>query len=193
MKLLKYLFTTDIYDDIEIMPNKNKIIINISSLWILNLVSHSYNNNLNFLTLHLILISIISPLFQYNKYILISCFIYLWFNMNYLIFIKNLFFIIPPFILTSIANVDNNYTLQLYSHQIYLFFIFKLFYDYINISYNYFLIISTEYILYTLYLISINDYNTCNTCNTYKYSLEIISIIGINEYCFYNIKNDNYL
>lgn len=182
MKLLKYLFTTDIYDDIEIMPNKNKIIINVSSLWILNLVSHSYNNNLNFLTLHLILI--ISPLFQYNKYILISCFIYLWFNMNYLIFIKNLFFIIPPFILTSIANVDNNYTLELYSHQIYLFFIFKLFYDYINISYNYFLIISTEYILY---LISINDYNT------YKYSLEIISIIGINEYCFYNIKNDNYL
>lgn len=199
MKLLKSIFVTDIYDDSKIMPEKNKIIIGVSSFWVLNLISHSYYNNLNILTFHLILISIFSPLFWYNyninnifhkldKYIVISCFTYLWFNMNYIIFITNLLFVIPPFILSSIACVDNNYKLQLYSHQIFRFFAFKIIFIYIDtISFYYFLLIAFEYILFTLYLISFDE---ITYKNFYIHSFEIISIIGINEYIYYNIKND---
>lgn len=196
MKLLKYLFTTDIYDDTYIMPEKNKIIIGASSFWILNLISHSYNKNLYILTIHLILISIFSPLYWYNykinsiihkldKYIVISCFLYICLNIDYINSIINLLFIIIPYILSSIACIHNNYKLQLYSHQTFRFFAFKLIYNFIdNTNNTYLLLISSEYLLFTSYLIFIK------INNFYIHSLEIISIISINEYIYYNIKND---
>lgn len=174
MNFFKYLFTTDIYNDTQLMPYKNKSINSVSSLWVLNLVSHSYFNNLNILTLQLFLISIFSSIFWYNykinsimhkldKYTVISLFLYLSLNINYITFINNLCLIIPPFILSSISCIYNNYNIQLYSHQLFRYFAFKMIYNYININNDYyFLLITNEYILFTLYI-----YNTI--IKNYKY------------------------
>jgi hypothetical protein len=44
MLLIKNIISTNIHDDTYSMSNNNKMILCISSLWILNLLSHSYLN-----------------------------------------------------------------------------------------------------------------------------------------------------
>lgn len=127
MKILKNILFTDIYDDNEIMPNKNKIILGISSFWIFNLISQSYYKKLYFLSFNLSLISIASPIYWYkymnnsiyhkiDKYLVIALLIYLFINENFIKFISNIFFILPPYLSSSLFCINNNYNLQLYSH-----------------------------------------------------------------------------
>jgi hypothetical protein len=133
------------------MPNKNKMVLSISSLWILNLLSHCYYNNLKFLLFLLSILSIISTVFWYNykvnslyhkidKSIVISLFIYLiqtnyylYFHFYYFILITS---IIAVFYILSIKTcIYNNYELQLYSHLSFRYFTFLLLFHYI-INYN---------------------------------------------------------
>ena len=113
MKIVKNIYSTDIYDDTELMPNKNKIILGINSFWIFNLITISYYKELYFLTTNLFLISIASPIYWYNykinsifhkldKYSVISCFIYLFINESFYKILFNLVFIIPSYVLIKI-------------------------------------------------------------------------------------------
>lgn len=153
MNLIKNIFTTNMHDDTEVMPNKNKMILSISSLWILNLLSHCYRNNLYILSFLLAPLSIISPIFWYNykintiyhkldKSIVISLFIYLL-QTNYYIYyhiykLISLVSIILTFYIISIKScINNNYELQLYSHLSFRYFTFLLLYNYImNVNYD---------------------------------------------------------
>ena len=199
MNFLKNILFTDIYDDYDIMPNKNKIILGISSFWIFNLIIHSYYKQLYFLTLNLSLISIASPIYWYkyknnsiyhkfDKYLVIICLIYLFINQNIINFLSNFIFIIPPYISSSLFCINNNYDLQLYSHLIFRYFTFKLVYDFININLTYFLLISFENFIFNIYLINDIKHNCDNTLILYyKYSMKLIIIIGFNEFLYYNM------
>jgi hypothetical protein len=199
MKILKNILFTDIYDDNEIMPNKNKIILGISSFWIFNLISLSYYKELYFLSFNLSLISIASPIYWYiyinnsiyhkiDKYLVIILLLYLFINENFIKFISNIFFILPSYLSSSLFCIDNNYKLQLYSHLLFRFFIFKLIYDFINNNINYFLLITFEYLLFNIYLIKDIKYNCDNNLIFYiKYSTKLIIIIGFNDFFYYNI------
>ena len=140
MNILSYIFTTNIYDDTYIMPKKNKFILSISSFWILNLLYHIYINQLYYLTFLLSSISIISPIFWYNyrvnsiyhkldKSLVLSSYMYVisnnyyYNNIKYLILYSSLIFIF--FIFSAKSCINNNYNLQLYSHQIFRFLYFK--------------------------------------------------------------------
>jgi hypothetical protein len=200
MNFIKNLLLTDIYDDAELMPNKNKIILGISSFWIFNLISHSYFKQLYFLTFNLSLISIASPIYWYkyknnsiyhkfDKYLVIICLIYLFVNINIINFLSTFIFIIPPYISSSLFSIKNNYDLQLYSHLVFRFFTFKLIYDFINNNLNYFLLITIENLIFNLYLI--NDIKSNSNNNYYyyiKYSSKLITIITFNEFLYYYIK-----
>lgn len=200
MKLLNNILFTDIYDDSEIMPNKNKIILGISSFWIFNLLSHSYYKQLYFLTYNLSLISIASPIYWYNyknnsiyhkfdKYLVIICLIYLFINENIINFLCNFIFIISSYISSSLYSIDNNYNLQLYSHLIFRFFTFKLIYDYIDINLIYFLLITLENFIFNIYLIYDINQNCNNDLIVYiKYSTKLIILIGFNEYFYYQME-----
>ena len=205
MKIVKNIYSTDIYDDTELMPNKNKIILGINSFWILNLITISYYKELYFLTTNLFLISIASPIYWYNykinsifhkldKYSVISCFIYLFINESFYKILFNLFFIIPSYLLSSILCINKNYNLQLYLHLLFRYFTFVLLYNYIdnNNDNNYIFLIKIEYILYNIYLCN-NTYNSDKKLLTYlKHSIELITIVGCNDYLYYYLKNDKY-
>jgi hypothetical protein len=203
MSLIKYIFTTNIYDDTDKMPNKNKMVLSISSLWILNLLSHSYLNNYYILTFIITSISIISPLFWYNykinsiyhkldKNIVISMFIYLLSQTNYYLYyhiykILSLVSIILLFYLISAKScINNNYELQLYSHLTFRYFTFLLLYYYImnnnDNDNNYMTLITIEYILFNYYLMKKIKDNKIN-----KFLLYNLIIIISNEYLYYYI------
>ena len=199
MKFLKNILYTDIYDDDEIMPNKNKIILGISSFWIFNLISQSYYKELYFLSFNLSLISIASPIYWYiyinnsiyhkiDKYLVIILLIYLFINENFIKFLSNIIFILPPYLCSSLFCISNNYKLQLYSHLLFRFFIFKFIYEFINNNINYFLLIIFEYSLFNIYLINDIKHNCDNDLIFYiKYSTKLIIIIGFNEFFYYNM------
>ena len=210
MNLIKIAFTTNIYDDTNKMPNKNKMVLAVSSLWILNLLSHCYLNNLKFLLFLLSSLSIISPLFWYNykvnsiyhkldKSIVISFFIYLMqtkyyiYNHTYqllsIISIIAIFYIIS--VKSCINNNNDNYELQLYSHLTFRYFSFLLLYNYVmNVMNNdneiknkkYITLITIEYILLNFYLII-----KIKNKNIMKYIIYTILIIISNEYYYYYI------
>jgi hypothetical protein len=206
MNLIKYIFTTNIYDDTHKMPNKNKMILSISSLWILNLLSHCYYNNLKILLFLLSILSIISPVFWYNykvnslyhkidKSIVISLFIYLmqtnyylYYHFYYLISITS---IIAIFYILSIKTcIYNNYELQLYSHLSFRYFTFLLLFHYIinyndngnnnNKNNNYMKLITIEYIIFNNYLIF-----KIKNKKIIKYLFYNILIVILNECIYY--------
>lgn len=204
MNLIKNIFTTNMHDDTEVMPNKNKMILSISSLWILNLLSHCYRNNLYILSFLLAPLSIISPIFWYNykintiyhkldKSIVISLFIYLL-QTNYYIYyhiykLISLVSIILTFYIISIKScINNNYELQLYSHLSFRYFTFLLLYNYILNNKNeiktnnYMTLITFEYIFFNYYL---NKKIKDNKIQ--KYLFYNFCIILSNEYYYYLI------
>jgi hypothetical protein len=197
MKLIKNFLLNDIYDDNDIMPNKNKIILSTTSFWILNLISHSYYNKLYFLTLNISLIAIASSIYWYkyknnsiyhkcDKYLVIVCFAYLFINMNIIKFISNFICIIPPYILSSVFSIYNNYELQLYSHLIFRLFSFKLIYDFIINDINYFLIIAIENIIFNIYLINFIKNDIDNNITHYiNYSFKVITIVFLNDFYYH--------
>jgi hypothetical protein len=198
MNILSYIFTTNIYDDTYIMPKKNKFILSISSFWILNLLYHIYINQLYYLTFLLSSISIISPIFWYNyrvnsiyhkldKSLVLSSYMYVisnnyyYNNIKYLILYSSLIFIF--FIFSAKSCINNNYNLQLYSHQIFRFLYFNLIYNIIFDNNNYLYLILSEYILFSIYLnIKINNYYN----NYKKYLFKIMILIIFNEYYYFN-------
>lgn len=204
MNLIKYIFTTNIYNDTDNMPNKNKMILSISSLWILNLLSHSYLNNLYIIFGLLSLLSIISPIFWYNykvnsiyhkidKTIVISLFIYLMQTNYYLYyhiynFLSVVLILLIFYIISIKSCIHNNYELQLYSHLSFRYFTFLLLYNYILNNKNeiktnnYMTIITFEYIFFNYYL---NKKIKDNKIQ--KYLFYNFCIILSNEYYYYLI------
>lgn len=193
---MKLLMTTDIYDDTNIMPNKNKIILGISILWIIPLIIHSYHLKLYIFCCNLIIINIASYIYWYNykinsllhkidKYSVILCFTYIFIYERFIYFIINSLLLLLPYILSSISSINNNFNIQLYSHQLFRYFSFKLICDFINYSYNRFYIYSIYYFIFSFYLFKIIN----NDINYFKHyinnSFKILLIILINELLFF--------
>ena len=192
----------NIHDDTSFMSNKNKMILCISSLWILNLLSHSYLNNFNILSEILSIVSIISPLFWYNykinslyhkfdRILVISVFIYLILTKYYLYyhirdFISIVSIIIIFYTISIKSCIQKNYDLQLYSHLLFRYFTFLLVYNYIMQNVNeikkikYISLITLEYIIFNIYL-----FKKIKDKRIGKYILYNILIIIANETLYY--------
>jgi hypothetical protein len=200
--IFKYILTTNLYDDTSIIPYKNKIILSISSLWTLNLLSHTYINQFYFLFFVLSILSFISPIFWFNykinsmyhkidKFCVISLFIYIiqqniYYHM-YKLF-KFISIILFFYILSIKSSINNNYQLQLYSHLIFRYFTFILLYSFVLIentkNNNYLILVSFEYLLFNCYLLQ-KIYHI-NIIDNYLFN---IIIIFLNEYYYYNYIN----
>ena len=181
------ILTTNIYDD------TNKIILGISSLWILPLIIHSYHCILYIFSCNLIVVIISSYIFWYNykinsllhkidKYSVIFCFIYIFIYERLIYFIINSLLLLPPYIISIISSSNNNYNIQLYSHQIFRYFSFKLICDFIKFSYIKFYIYSLYYNIYSIYLFrTINNDSNIFFKQYKKQSLILILLLFFNE------------
>jgi hypothetical protein len=193
---LSLLFTTTSGNTSPI-PETNKYILAISSLWILTILRNSLISLNPFLSLNILSISIISPLFWYN-YQINSIFhkldkLLVWIiaiiNLKYAIYqlyisITILLFslIIYFFYLTEYFIIKKKFKHQLISHLLFRYFFFVWVYlTYYNTLLR-FSLISFGYILHNFYLIK-----TINK-NNYLFNLsQLLFII-----CLY-IKNDYYI
>jgi len=197
MKLsLSLLFTTTSGNTSPI-PEKNKYILALSSLWILTILRNSLILLNPFLSLNLISISIISTLFWYN-YKINSIYhkldkLLVWtiaiINLNYAIYklyisITILLFslIIYFFYLTEYFIIKKKFKHQLISHLLFRYFFFTWVYlTYYNTLLR-FSLISFGYLLHNFYLIK--------TINKNNYLLNLSQLLFI--ICLY-IKNDYYI
>jgi len=197
MKLsLSLLFTTTSGNTSPI-PEKNKYILALSSLWILTILRNSLILLNPFLSLNLISISIISTLFWYN-YKINSIYhkldkLLVWtiaiINLNYAIYklyisITILLFslIIYFFYLTEYFIINKKFKHQLISHLLFRYFFFTWVYlTYYNTLLR-FSLISFGYLLHNFYLIK--------TINKNNYLLNLSQLLFI--ICLY-IKNDYYI
>ena len=194
MKLsLSLLFTTTSGNTSPI-PEKNKYILALSSLWILTILRNSLILLNPFLSLNLISISIISPLFWYN-YKINSLFhkldkLLVWtiaiINLNYTIYklyisITILLFslIIYFFYLSEYFIIKNKFTHQLISHLLFRYFFFVWIYLTFYNSLLQLSLISLGYIIHNYYLIM--------NINKNNYFLNLSQLLFI--ICLY-IKND---
>lgn len=197
MKLsLSLLFTTTSGNTSPI-PETNKYILSISSLWILTILRNSLISLNPFISFCLISISIISTLFWYN-YKINSIYhkldkLLVWtiaiINLNYALYklyisITILLFslIIYFFYLTEYYIIKNKFKHQLISHLLFRYFFFTWIYlTYYNTLLQ-FSLISFGYLLHNIYLIK--------TINKNNYLLNLSQLLFI--ICLY-IKNDYYI
>lgn len=197
MKLsLSLLFTTTSGNTSPI-PETNKYILSISSLWILTILRNSLISLNPFISFCLISISIISTLFWYN-YKINSIYhkldkLLVWtiaiINLNYAIYklyisITILLFslIIYFFYLTEYFIINKKFKHQLISHLLFRYFFFTWVYlTYYNTLLQ-FSLISFGYLLHNFYLIK--------TINKNNYLLNLSQLLFI--ICLY-IKNDYYI
>jgi len=134
-KLVKLLFTTNTYNN-YIIPQKNKYILSLASIWILPLIYKTYISNHLILSVILTKLCIISPLFWYNykhnsllhkidKYLAISCYIYLFINLhNPVFFIVNSSGLFSLFIYSEYCCIHNLKEKQVISHLTFRMFYF---------------------------------------------------------------------
>jgi hypothetical protein len=193
---LSLLFTTTSGNTSPI-PETNKYILSISSLWILTILRNSLISLNPFISFCLISISIISTLFWYN-YKINSIYhkldkLLVWtiaiINLNYAIYklyisITILLFslIIYFFYLTEYFIINKKFKHQLISHLLFRYFFFTWVYlTYYNTLLQ-FSLISFGYLLHNFYLIK--------TINKNNYLLNLSQLLFI--ICLY-IKNDYYI
>lgn len=182
MKLLPLLFSTYSNNQTPI-PKQNQFILGISSLWILTIV---YKTSL-LLSLNIILISIISPLFWY-KYKLNSIFhkldkLLVWTIViqniiNYSIYLSTSIPLISLtilfFYLSEYFIINKKFKCQLLSHLLFRYFFFIWIYINLYENLNYLSYISIGYLSHNYYLFkNIRNYNLWN----YIYYLSELSII----------------
>jgi hypothetical protein len=196
MKLLLLLFTTSNCNNNPI-PDKNKYILGISSLWILTILRNSLILMYPFISFIIISISIISPLFWYkyqlnsllhklDKYLVwtiaIINFKYALIKLYISTTIILLSLIVLFYYLSDLFIINKKFKYQLISHLLfrYIFFIW-IYLTFYNTLSNLFLI-TLGYIYHNYYLyISFNKNN---------YLLNLIKLIFI--ICLY-LKNDYYI
>jgi hypothetical protein len=193
---LSLLFTTTSGNTSPI-PETNKYILAISSLWILTILRNSLISLNPFLSLNILSISIISPLFWYN-YQINSIFhkldkLLVWIiaiiNLKYAIYqlyisITILLFslIIYFFYLSEYFIIKKKFKHQLISHLLFRYFFFTWVYlTYYNTLLR-FSLISFGYLLHNFYLIK--------TINKNNHLLNLSQLLFI--ICLY-IKNDYYI
>jgi len=173
MKLLKLLFLTTSNNSTP-LPLQNQFILGISSLWILTILPKTSL----LLSLNIIMISIISPIFWYN-YQLNSIFHKLDKLLVWTITFQNLYslpsiqlsitlipLIILFFYLSEYFIIIKNFKYQIFAHLLFRYFFFiwiylNLYNNPIHLSYNYYL------------FIYIHNYNLWN----YIYYLSELSVI----------------
>lgn len=196
MKLLLLLLTTSNCNNTPI-PEKNKYILGLSSLWILTILRNSLLLDYSLLSFISILISIISPIFWYS-YQLNSIFhkldkILVWtiaiINLKYALIklyisITILLFslIIYFYYLSDFFIIKKNFKYQLISHLLFRYFFFVWIYLTFYNSLLQLSLISLGYIIHNYHLIM--------TINKNNYFLNLSQLLFI--ICLY-IKNDYYI
>ena len=174
------------------IPEENKLILGVSSLWISTLIYYSYINQLYLFMFLLSNIVIASPLYWYKHitysylYFYDLSFVYIYgillfyyslykFNF-YILFIKVslvlLFYSFSDYYLKK-----QLFHLQLLSHLTfrYIFFIWSYLYINNNINNHYLLFVTINYFLYNYYL-----YKTIKKYNSYIYLKHCLQILFIN-------------
>jgi len=186
-KLLNLLFTTNTYNN-YIVPEKNKYILSLASIWILPLIYKTYITNHLILSVILTNLCIVSPLFWYNynhnsllhkidKYLAISCYIYLFIIFhNPIFFIINSLGLFSLFIYSEYCCIHNLQNMQVISHLTFRLFYFRLVYNLTDKSTDIIYII--PYILHNYYLI---NKKKINYCKDFIYLYLIINIINLLE------------
>jgi hypothetical protein len=188
---LSLLFTTT-SGDISPIPEKNKYILGISSLWILTILRNSLILLNPYLVLIIFSISIISPLFWYkyqinsllHKLDKLLVWIIVIINLKYAIYKLYILFllIIYFFYLSEFFIIKRKFKHQLISHLLFRYFFFIWIYlTYYNTLLQLSLI-SFGYLLHNIYLIK-----TINKNNLLFNLTQLLFII-----CLY-IKNDYYI
>jgi hypothetical protein len=164
---LSLLFTTT-SGDISPIPEKNKYILGISSLWILTILRNSLILLNPYLVLIIFSISIISPLFWYkyqinsllHKLDKLLVWIIVIINLKYAIYKLYILFllIIYFFYLSEFFIIKRKFKHQLISHLLFRYFFFIWIYlTYYNTLLQLSLI-SFGYLLHNIYLIKIIFY-----------------------------------
>lgn len=185
------------------MSKENNIILGSTSLWTLPLLYHSFIEKYYILSLILGLISIISPLYWYknkeksiydklDKYLSISCFIYISLEYYYIIekiklYISNSSFLLLFYILSYKFGKSNKYDLQLYSYLLFRWYFFALIFNLIIKKEKYFENCKSLYFANNLYL-TIITFNNKNYDYKKSYILACfytITSIIINEFLFF--------
>jgi hypothetical protein len=188
---LSLLFTTT-SGDISPIPEKNKYILGISSLWILTILRNSLILLNPYLVVIIFSISIISPLFWYkyqinsllHKLDKLLVWIIVIINLKYAIYKLYILFllIIYFFYLSEFFIIKHKFKHQLISHLLFRYFFFIWIYlTYYNTLLQLSLI-SFGYLLHNIYLIK-----TINKNNLLFNLTQLLFII-----CLY-IKNDYYI
>jgi hypothetical protein len=204
MNLLSVLFSTSSNSSNPI-PVKNRAILGISTLWILTILSHNLLKN-QLLSINIIIISIISPIFWYSYKInsiphkldkffvwtLIPILLPQTIKSNHLwLYITNINFMIICFCMSEISIIYKKYKYQLISHLAFrhLFFAwcFFLTMDF-KLDYLYFIIISISHTIHNIYMYK-KDFKL-NLFNYLYYIHQTLSIIVLHEYSYYYLKND---
>ena len=126
-----------IYTIQDEMPNNNKIILGVSSFYLLNLIYYSYLKKSYIYLILLTSLNIASSIFWY-KYEINSFFHKLdWYLAAILIIysyiiskklIRDFLLLISFYFLSMLFTIFNNYDIQLYCHFIYRGFIYKIIY-----------------------------------------------------------------
>jgi hypothetical protein len=175
MKILSLLFTTNI--DTTPIPDNNKFILGISSLWILTLIHHSLLFSYLF-SINILLISIISPIFWY-KYQLNSIYhkldkLLVWsiallnlkYALNKLYFFVSIYLLLLTiffYYLSDYFTIKKKFKYQLISHLLFRYFFFLWIYLTIADNYDNLSLISIGYFSHNYYLSrNIIKYNLYN-------------------------------
>jgi len=164
MKILSLLFTTN--NDTTPIPNKNKFILGISSLWVLTLINHSLLISYLF-SINIFFISIISPIFWY-KYELNSIYhkldkLFVWsiFLLNLKYALNKLYYLVSIYLFSLIIlfyylsdyfTIKKKFKYQLISHLLFRYFFFIWIYLTIANNYNNLYLITIGYFSHNYYL-----------------------------------------
>jgi hypothetical protein len=160
------------------IPQENKLILGVSSLWLSQLISDSYMNELYLFMFLLSNIIIASPLYWYNHIIYSYAYFYdLSFVYIYTILLFFYILFIKVILVLVFYSLSDYYLKKQLSHIIfrYVFFIWSYLYINKKINNQYLLYVSTNYFLYNYYL-----YKTIKKYNINLYISHCIQILFIN-------------
>jgi len=174
------------------MPNRNKMILGTSSLWILNMVYYFYIKQQYFQTFLLLSIAIASPIFWYSYeinsiahkcdfYLSTITFIYTIIRYYYYISISDIFLLLKFYFLSMYLTIYKVYDFQLYAHLLFRCYFYKILYLVINddsIDNKLYYEIS-KYIFNNLFLLTFTDNDNFNLTTYGLYSFQIIIVIFI--------------